>query len=466
MTAKELREQRAQIAAKIGALNAAMQAAGEFTAEQQAEWDKLDGEYKGFTRRIDVADRAETIGAEQRAPIGDPQIGRDDYDPRRAGGDPARAAPFGAEEQRALAIQAWFRRNASDPRMHRLTPDHVAACEALGFDPNDKEIVIQLYDTPQVNGLQEAFTAGPRAMAGQRARQVLSGPDFRATLSGVGVAAGGALMAPEVMVNQLEIATLQYGGILQACEIMRTDGRERIRWPTAKDTGNKGRRLGESQAVAQLDPAFGEVFWDAYKYTSDEIYVPYELLTGTPFDLPTVLGDMMGMRIGRKFSDDGTTGTGANQPKGVVTAAGTYSAPSATAIAWDDLQDLISSVDPSYRFGAAFMFHDTIRQYLMKLKDGIGRPLWPDGPNGTEPALLRGYPWFINQSQDSTIASGKKTIGFGQYKKYKVRQIKTLRIYRLIERARENDQDIFLAFQEMDGNLLDAGGTPIKYLTH
>jgi hypothetical protein len=39
-----------------------------------------------------------------------------------------------------------------------------------------------------------------------------------------------------------------------------------------------------------------------------------------------------------------------------------------------------------------------------------------------------------------------------------------MRFYRLVERHRENDQDAFLTFARRDGNLLDAGGNPIKKL--
>jgi HK97 family phage major capsid protein len=76
--------------------------------------------------------------------------------------------------------------------------------------------------------------------------------------------------------------------------------------------------------------------------------------------------------------------------------------------------------------------------------------------------MLNNRPYTINQDMQATIATGTTTIVFGQMSQYKVRQVNSIRLYRLVERYRENDQDAFLAFIEADGNLLDAGDHPVK----
>jgi hypothetical protein len=48
--------------------------------------------------------------------------------------------------------------------------------------------------------------------------------------------------------------------------------------------------------------------------------------------------------------------------------------------------------------------------------------------------------------------------------KYYIRRVNEVRIYRLEERYRDNDQDGFVAFVREDGNLMDAGTAPVKYL--
>ena len=357
------------------------------------------------------------------------------------------------EEYRVMAFDAWMRRSSSNPI--DLNERHEEACKALRFNPNSKTLVFKMPDTQRFEKAQRAYRSGGRHTAEERAMSTITG------------STGGTLVIPESLVNALEVNMLAYGGPLQVAQVIRTETAEKMGWPTIDTTTIKGRRTGESAGPpTEVTPTTGKVYWGAHKYDANKVLVPYELFQNSAFDIVPIIGNLLGEAIGRIWADDLTFGTGVNQPQGIVTAAGSTSAPSATAIAWADLETLISSVDPAYRQGAVFMFHDAIRADLKKQVDGIGRPMWQDEPNGTEPASLKGYPWFINQSMDSTIASGKKTILFGRASQYKVRQVREIRIYRLLETRREYDEDVFLAFAQMDGRLLTAGTAPIKVLTH
>jgi HK97 family phage major capsid protein len=53
---------------------------------------------------------------------------------------------------------------------------------------------------------------------------------------------------------------------------------------------------------------------------------------------------------------------------------------------------------------------------------------------------------------------------FGKMNAYKVRRVRQLVILRLTERFAETRQEGFIAFERADGNLLNAGTMPIKYL--
>ncbi|MCI0346069.1 MAG: phage major capsid protein, partial [Chloroflexi bacterium] len=312
MTAKELREKRAPLAKRIKELaDKAKAEKRDFNDAEKAEWDRINPEYDGLTQEIARAERderAESVAKEQTERASAlPPPGREDVDTRK---EERGESPTGSRaEQRAIALQAWFREQAGMD----LTEDHRRACESVGLNPRQKELSLRL--VRNYAAVQAAFRDGG-----------LRGAESRA-LSAITAADGGAITSPESMVQQLEVNMLAYGGVLQAAQVIRTAGRERMRWPTVNDTSNKGRRLGESGVVTSTaQPTFAGVYWDSYKYTSDEILVPYELLVGTPFDLPSILGALMGERIGRKLADDFTTGTGANQPKGIVTAATTFAA--------------------------------------------------------------------------------------------------------------------------------------------
>ncbi len=278
-------------------------------------------------------------------------------------------------------------------------------------------------------------------------------------------ASGGFATMPEGFVAALETAMLLYGPMLEVAEVIRTSSGEQMSWPTANDTGNSGRQIGEAGAVVSVDPSFGKVYWNAYKFTSDEVLVAYELLQDSAFDLATMLGSMLGERLGRILNTKCTTGTGAGTSKGIVTAAtlGKTTA-SGTVIAADEIIDLVHSVGRAYRVGANFMFSDNVCLAIRKLKDAENRYLWSAGLGGGMPDTLCNYPVKINDDMATSIASGAKTMLFGQLSKYKVRMVDKIRLYRLVERYRENDQDAFMAFVRADGNLLDAGVAPVKYM--
>lgn len=464
MTAKQLRDERAKKAKDIrGLADTITRENRAFTDEERKKNDALYAEIAELDTRIADLDKAEALDRRMAEPDGDRSIGRGDAggqaddETREDSAATSRPARLGgvSDEQRTIAVGAWFVGNR-----RRLTGEEQRACEATGIHPGSGELVLRTSDTNRVRRMRDAGWEGGFGRSYEGAE--------RRALSAV-IGSSGAFTIADSFVNQLELAMFQSGGILQAADILRTDNGALMKWPTADDTSNEGEMLGESTAVGEASPSFGQQAWSAYKFSSKKVLVPSELFRDSAFDVAGVIASMLGERIGRKLNSMLTTGTGASQPHGLATAAPAgKTAASATAFTWDELEDLISSVDPAHRQGSAFMFHDNIRSYIHKMKDGIGRPLWADGPNGTPPASLKGYPWFINQNMQSSIASGTKTVIFGQLKKYKVRQVRDLRLYRLTEVNRTSDQDVFIGFLEADGNLLDptTGGTycPVKAL--
>lgn len=455
MTIKELREKRAQLTAEVKRMSGLL--TGDktaFTAEEQAQWERVNAEYDSNAAALKIAERAEQVESESRSREDRRTLpGRDDM-----GADEARSSSRGntggnaaaaTEEDRSIAIQAWFREQCG----HDLEERHVEACERLGFNPRRRNLDIELLPTTRHQALTAAFRNGHQSGAHKRALSANLG------------STGGVTVAPGTLVTSLEVAMLDFSGVMQVADTIRTPSGEPLTWPTANDTSNSGRQIGESAAVTTLDPTFAGVTWSAYKFTSDEILVPTELLEDSVFDIAGVIGPMLGERLGRILESKFTTGTGAATPKGIVTAATLgHTTASATAITYDEIIRLEHSVDPAYRNSAGYMMHDSVMLALRLLKDGNGQYLWRSGVDSDRPDTLNGRPVTVNQNMASTIESAAKTVLFGQLNKYKVRMVNAIRLYRLVERHRENDQDAFLAFVRADGNLLDAGVAPVKYL--
>lgn len=448
ITAKQLREERAPLVKQIQDLNDKAQAEQRALSGEETEtWNKLNKAYDDFSARISIAERAETLVKLENTPIDQHPgnsgavPGRGDFD-----GNPAKIeASFEAkrdeptEGDRVMALQAWMRAQCDKD----LRPEHERACAKTGIRPHAKEYVQNLH------------------MGSYR--------EYRNALSSQTGAAGNFTI-PEGFVSSLERALLKFNGLRGVADIMRTSGGNDMPWPTINSTSNKGRILGENTTDSTLlEPTFGRVIFRAYKYTSDFIKVPVELLEDSAFQLASLLGELQGEAIGRIQADHFTTGTGVGQPMGIVTACTAASATQATAtastLAFDDVISLEHAVDPAYRDNAIFMCHDSILSVLRKLKDGQGRYLWSSGTQVGAPDTLNGKRLVNNQSMSSSVTTGNAVLLFGDVSKYKVRDAGDIRMVRLNERFADSDQVAFIAFLRSDGNLLNAGVAPVKVLT-
>lgn len=288
--------------------------------------------------------------------------------------------------------------------------------------------------------------------------------EARALSSVTGTA--GAYTIPQGFANILEVALVKSGGILESATILDTETGNDIPHPTMNDTDNIGAILGENTTMgASTDPVFGVVNLKAYTYSSKPILVPNQLLEDSAFNLETYIAEALGLRIGRAFNVHGTTGTGIDQPQGLVAVSTKGADAAAAAITYDNLVDLMHSVDTLYRANGKFMMSDSTFKALRKLKDTTGQPIFQLSLRDSEPTTLLGKEVVFNNDMAS-IGASAKSIVFGDLSKYKVRRVKNYAIKRLVERYADLNQTGFILFVRMDGKLIDAGTHPIKHLLH
>lgn len=425
MTALELREKRAPIAAQIKAMaDKANAADGKWQGEDEQTWTRMNADYDALTRQIEIAERAEKIDGEQREVIGASQVGRENT--------PAAKSSITAED-RSMALQAWAL--STSKRGLQLSDAHRKAAEKCGVNLTANEFEVRLDKRTTIGSMTTTLTDGGDTI-------------------------------PVGFVPNFERALLAFGGVRQAATILRTDTGNTLYWPTTNDTGNSGALLAEVTEDSDQDVTTSRIQLDAYKYTSKIVKLSGELLQDSAFDLASTIGSMCGERIGRATAAAFTTGTGSSQPKGIVTAATTgVTTASATAITANELVELIHSIDPAYRTqGCAFMLHDSILLAIRKLKDDYGQYIWQPGIRDGQPDALFGFPYHINQSMASSIVASAKTVLFGNLKKFLVRDVAGMTLKRLPERYAEFDVEAFVALSRHDSELLDAGTHPVKLL--
>lgn len=289
--------------------------------------------------------------------------------------------------------------------------------------------------------------------------------------AGVGTgSAGGYLVPPEFRDTMVETMKW-YGPMLQVAEVITTDTGANLPWPTNDDTANVGAILAENTQMTEQDVTLGTASIDAYMYTSKLVRASFQLIQDRP-DFDTWLARKLGERIGRIWNQHFTTGTGTAQPDGIVTSAsvgvtGTGSFATTGGIAYDNLVDLVESLDPAYGGGQGltWMMHQTARKALRKLKDTQGRPLWEPSLQAGVAATLLDYPVQLNNDMP-TLAASSKSILFGNIREaYVIRTVRDISTVRLAERYADYLQVGFFAFARADGTLQNGNAVRVFQTT-
>lgn len=311
--------------------------------------------------------------------------------------------------------------------------------------------------------MDKFLRGGPTAMTSQ------DWAEIRATMSTTTSSQGGYTVQTDI-VPMIMDALKEYGGVRSVATVLPTEQGNPMQWPTSDGTSETGELVAENAAASTGDISFGGVALNPYKFSSRSVPVPVELLQDAALDLVPFIIDRLTTRIGRANNTYFTTGTGTAQPRGLVTAAalGVTGASGQTGtVIYNDLVDLLHSVDPAYRRNpkTGFMMHDNSISIIRKIKDSNGRPLFEPDDSGLVDdfaGVILGKPVIVNQDM-ATMAANAKSILFGDYSKYVIRDVLWSMLHRFEDSAyAANGQVGFLMFTRTGGNFTDVGNS-LKY---
>jgi HK97 family phage major capsid protein len=299
----------------------------------------------------------------------------------------------------------------------------------------------------------DGLTAEQRALMQDRFTSLDSEARAQATTT----TAGGYTIPPGFLQRMTETMKA-FGGIMGAAEVINTDTGNPLQWPSFDGTAQAGQILAENTQETPLDLAFGQKTLNAYTYSSRIVQVSLQLMQDSAFNLDEFVARQLGIRIGRAVAPHLANGTGTGQPEGIFTNAvvgkqGTTG--QTTSVIYDDLVDLIHSVDPAYRVadaegGPQWVLADSSLKVVRKLKDTQGHPLWQPSLQVGLPDSLLGYPYVVDQAVPQMAASAK-SIGFGDIDSaYIVRNVAGGQLLRLTERYADFLQVGYLGFLRLD----------------
>jgi HK97 family phage major capsid protein len=419
--------------------------------DEEQEWQSRDQAIEALSKNIQMRQKQDRIEA-MLAQV----------EERKAEPNPLPAQPHGpptnlgmrqlrqSREDFEMGLRGWF-----------LTPtgktaeNHRQAAHRIGIDLNAKVLELNL----ATRAMQSLDPAAIR--------------DWEARAQTI-TTTGGGYIIPDEMMQALEKALLWYGPMRQTSRIIRTETGAPLPIPTVNDTTQTGAILDINTVVPAQDVTFGQLVMGAFKYTSKNVLVPVELMQDNAVNLPELLGELLGERIGRIQNTHFTTGAGTTLPFGITVQATSGTAPTGTVaggFTYAHLVDLEHSVDIAYRRqGAAFMMHDAVVARFKKLVGTDGRPIWQPADSAGmatgAPSTLLGYPVYTNNDMSTATTTGTRAVLYGALQKYLIREVLGITLLRLDERYADFHQVAFLAFARADGNLLNAGTNPIKYMAY
>jgi len=275
----------------------------------------------------------------------------------------------------------------------------------------------------------------------------------------------GGYVIPYQFSYELERTMAYYGPMLTVSRIITTPQAGTLYYPKVNDTAVAGNWHTEAAAVTVQDMTFTRETFNAHVLNT-LVKVSVEWANDEFGLLNTELPVMLGERLGRGLNTAFTTGDGSGKPTGFrdVAPSGVSSASSGAFTA-ANLVDLVHSVDVAYRNSpsVAFMMHDNILSAVRKLNfDTANNPLFQPSLREGAPDKLLGYNYFVNNDLPSAQTTAAKIIFFGDWSKYVIRQVANNVLVPLRERFMDEMEIGFLMYARYDGKLLQTAA--IKHL--
>ena len=409
LKAKELREKRAAIWDEMQAINEANEGRS-LSKDDQLKWDGMSAEMNKLKSDIDRFERTAELERE-------------------------------AAEKRQINIDAGLDVDRIEENNHRSKEEYKKRFSN----------VLRAIRSGNVDPADEKFLKEYRGTSTQIA----------------GTTTLGGFLVPEDFSFELEKYKAAFGGMLQACRVIRTGNGSDLPWPTVNDTANVGALITEGTAGTVSDVTFASKTLQSFTYYSNVIKASWELIQDSAFPLDQLIAEIAGERIGRIINQHFTTGDGSSKPAGFITDASSGKTAAAnSAITYEEILDLKHSVDPAYRMGpnAYFMFNDSTLAAIKKLSVGSSdaRPLWQPGVSVGAPDTIDGTPYVINQDMAS-IGSATIPVAFGDFSKYVIRQVLGDEMVVLRERYADERSNGYFVYNRYDGKLINTDA--IKYLT-
>jgi HK97 family phage major capsid protein len=194
---------------------------------------------------------------------------------------------------------------------------------------------------------------------------------------------------------------------------------------------------------------------------AERLLVSNKLLRTSAIAAEDLVRDRLAYKFGVTEEKAFLTGSGANQPLGVMTASGNgistgrdvSTGNTTTEIRFDGLIACKYQLKAPYRQSgrARWIFHRDAVEQVAKLKDGEGQYLWRPSREADEPDRLLGIPVIESEYMSNTFTTGLYVGILGDFSHYWIADSLSMTVQRLVELYAATNQVGFIARMELDG---------------
>lgn len=401
-----LKEQRANVLAEMQGKFAVAEGEGrDFTAEEQQEYDRLEGEFRSLTKRWQEAEKLFEAEKEVRRALDTP------VSYSIESGD---EVPSSLREYRAKMVG-----------------------ERVQDTPEFRAAWYHSMSTAKLDDLDIAE------------RRVLSKAS----------AGAGLNLVPTSFRDEI-INILRFTGPFnQLADEIVTDSGETLQVPSVSAHG-VATWTAENAAYTASDETFGQISLGAFK-AGRTVIVSEELLTDAAFNLEGYLAQELGQSIGVLEETSFAVGDGAGKPLGIATSGNGVTVSQAavgnvTAFSYSALVNFIFALPFQYRRNAVWVFADGDVKGMYTMVDSQNRPLWAVNVAQGQADTFMGYPIFSSPDLATPAASARSGV-FGDIRQaYVIRRVNGFALQRQNELYSNNGQVGFRGTERVDGRIRNA----------
>lgn len=399
-----LKEQRAHLHQEMLDKFAVAEGEGrEFTAEESAEYDKMEGEFRSLTGRWQKAEEL-----------------------------------FNTEKE--------VKRSLETPIEFRIEPGDEVPITLAEY--RSKTRGAQAQDSPEYRAAYWHYlTVGDVSELDIEERRVLSKAS----------AGAGLNLVPTAFYDQI-INILRFTGpINQLANTITTDSGEALQIPAVSSHG-AATWTGENVGYTASDEAFGQVTLNAFK-AGRTVIVSEELLTDAAFGLDSYLSQELGESIGLLEETAYAVGDGSGKPMGIANASSGVTVSQAAvgnslSFTYSALVNFIFALPYQYRRNAVWIMADTAVKNFYTMLDSQNRPLWAVNLKEGQGDTFMGYPIYTSPDLTAVGVSAKSGI-FGDIRRgYTIRRANGFSLQRQDELYSNNGQVGFRGFERVDGRVV------------